>query len=161
MRYIMKLKQSQIGSFYIRLVTKSLFFFPAFVLLGMGIILFITINTKLDVIKTYQVNVSKDGSAYVLLLNEELDTQVINKIFIYEKKNKAVYQIVDVGFYPAPMGDTAQSKTKLSFDLSSNADNKPLIEFLDKHIGVPFKADIPIKKISLLERIFTNGGVEN
>ena len=156
----MKLKQSRIGRTYIRLVTKSSFFFPGFVLIGVAIILFITINTKIDVIKTYQMNIGKNGSEYALFFDNQINSPSINKIFIYETKNEAVYQVNNVVNITKSTKGSISSKTELSFDLSSS-DDIALKEFLKKHIGTQVKADIPIKKISLLERIFTKGGMKN
>ena len=160
----MELKRSNIGRRYIRMVTKSSLFFPMFVLLGVALIVFMMINTKVDVISTHQLTVVKNGSEYTLVANGELETQIIpDKIFLYEARNEAVYQMKNVVIQNISTSNSelSQANWQICFDPDSNADNESLMAFLDENIGANIKADIPVGKISLLKRIFTRGGAEN
>ena len=152
----MNLKQSRLGRFYIKTVTKSSFFFPIFVVTGLAVILLMTVKIKVDVIKTYQLTVSKDSAGYLLLTEEGIGTEITDKIYIYESKNKAVYKIENIDVHITPDG-----RHRLSFDENLISGNQSLAEFLGEHLNKSIKADIPIGKISLLERIFSRGGIEN
>jgi len=139
-----QIKRSRWGRFYIRLVTKNRVFFPLFVLLGLGGILFLSLHTHIDVIQTRSVVVEQTATGYALVPDAPLTgaPEAFEKIFVYQNKNQQVFVVEDVAVGP-------------NGGLIFAADGE-LKAFLQ---GAPdgLSADIPVGRISLLARIFSRG----
>jgi hypothetical protein len=136
-------KKSLWGRKYTRITTRSPLLFLSFVAFGVVLFLILTLNIKIDEIKTY--------SAEVLSVKNELTLSVKAKnissgsAYIYTNKNETVYPII--------IRRAENSKDK--FVLYFNSEGNDLFKALSTH---SLFIDIPQGKDTLLYRIFVRGG---
>jgi hypothetical protein len=136
-------KKSVFGRKYIRLLTGSWTLFTAFVLLGVGIFLFLTMTTKIDIINTY--------SAKIITMENEitLSSKAANieagLAYIYINKNEAVYSVSIIN----------AENIRGTYTLHFNSKDQNTIKALQNE---KIFIDIPQGKETLLYRIFAKGG---
>ena len=123
-----------------KLITGSSGFFITFVLWGLILFLFLTITTRVDVVKTYLVEPITVESRITLLIKDS-DISV-GSAYLYSNKNEVVYPVLIEKVEPTREGST----------LYLNTDGLNIIKFLEA--GDMF-IDIPKGKETLLSRIFT------
>lgn len=124
---------------YVKLIVKSPCVFLGLILLCIVALLYITLSTTVDVVKTYEARI-EDNRIIIL----ESGPDIPRNIYIYEDRDKVVYHLEiepsDVIKYDdynliIPLGDFAIER------------------------GCDFvKVDIPIKEITLFRRVFLQGG---
>jgi len=143
---IMNFKQSHSGRIFIRAITKNHFSFPIIVLAGVAMIILLLINVKIDVIQTYTVIVNSDNT---ITLDGQFPpkstTQKTMDIYLYTDKNMAIHKI---------SGSISSNLTNATVITFLSTDSK-LENFMQIHKGGQINADIAVRQISLLERLFS------
>ena len=142
----MRLKQSKAGRIYIKAITKRVWVFPLFVILGMTVILLMMANVKIDLIKTYEVKViGVSDEVYLAEFSGDITTESDPEhMFIYNMKNAGIYRL-----------DNLARAGKNEFLFEVNSEDEGLKSLLKENAGKEIKADVPVGKISLLEKIFS------
>jgi hypothetical protein len=142
----MNFKQSHAGRIYIRAITKNHFLFPIIILAGIAIIILLLINVKIDVIQTYTVKVNSNNT---ITVNGQLSlkptTQKTMDIYLYTDKNTEIHKV---------SGSISSDLTNTTIITFISKDSK-LENFMQIHKGGQINADIAIRQISLLKRIFS------
>lgn len=128
---------------YTRLVTSSPGLFIAFILFSLALLLFLTLSTKIDVIRTYNAEIMiKDGETALLVKADNISS---GTAYIYSNKNEDVYPV----FIERMEGLTE------GYALYFSSDGQNTIRsFSSTSIFI----DIPHGKQTLLYHIFVNGG---
>ena len=146
----MELKQSRAGRTYIRLITKNHFVFPVVLFVGVAAIMLMLIFVKIDVMQTYGASVEQDDPSLITLdgtASVYTYTQQPFDVYLYTDKNTTIYKASgDIA------GDTFTLETMIRIDSSQN---QALQAFLQSHKGGQVNADIAVRQISLLQRIFS------
>ncbi|MDR0288117.1 MAG: hypothetical protein LBI03_10510 [Clostridiales bacterium] len=144
----MELKQSRAGRIYIRMITKNHFTFPIILFIGVVAILLMLVYVKIDVMQTYTATVGNDNTIAVSgQIFTGSDHKKTTYVYLYTDKNTAVYQI---------NGTISQDSSQINdtvFTFSSS--NAALDDFLKSNEGEQINADIAVRQISLLQRIFS------
>lgn len=125
------------ANLYVKLTAKSAILFVLLILLSVTFILYITINTKVDVVRTYEGRI--EGNQIII---NNIRHYKLDKIYVYVNRNESVY--------------TVDINKNLTFD-----NNCMIIDYdVDKFQFTSnlVKVDIPIKKVTLFERVFMRGG---
>lgn len=136
--------KNSVGRAYTRLLTSTPIVFILFIWTGAVLFLFITLTTKIDVIRTYQAEIIKiEGE--LLALSIKADGITAGSAYLYSNKNEAVYPIF--------IERTERSNDKMVLYMDIN-DQKVLRAIQSKDIFV----DVPQGKESLLYRIVIKGG---
>jgi hypothetical protein len=136
-------KKSIWGMRYIRWMTRTRWPFLGFVVLGIGLLLSLMLNTKISVIKTYCAQVVQTESQTAVMIGTDDIMDAIG--YIYSNKNEAVYTVSIV------KTENASQQTLLYFDDNGQ---KALNALSGKELFI----DIPQRKESLLYQIFVKGG---
>lgn len=136
-------KRSILGRKYIRLITSSPRLFITFVLFGVVLFLFLTLTTRIDVIKTYSAEVFSVESEIALSI--KASDIPVGSAYIYSNKNEAVFSVF--------IENVESIKDNVILHFSN--DERDIIQFLStQNIYI----DIPQGKETLLYRIFVKGG---
>ena len=144
----MKVRQSRAGQAYVRIITKNHFAFPIILFVGVAAILLMLIYVKIDVMQTFTASVSGNNTIVVEgQVFPEVTPQKTAAVYLYTDKNTAVYQISGT----VTSGNGQADTTVFTFSSSDAA----LDSFLKSNKGEQINADIAVRQISLLERIFT------
>jgi len=137
---IMLYKKSTLGRKYMKLITGSSGFFITFVLWGLILFLFLTITTRVDVVKTYLVEpITVESGITLLIKNSDVS---VGSAYLYSNKNEVVYPVLIEKVEPTREGST----------LYLNTDGLNIIKSLGT---ADMFIDIPQGKETLLSRIFT------
>lgn len=140
---IMLYKKSILGRKYTKFMTGSPWLFITFVLFGVLLFLFLTLTTRIDVIKTYSAEVMSVESENALSIKAANIS--IGLAYIYSNKNEAVYPVLI---------ERAENLGE-NFTLHFNSSGQDIIKSLSaRNIFI----DIPQGKDTLLYRIFVKGG---
>lgn len=140
---VMLYKKSILGRKYTRFITGSWGGFIIFVLSGLGLLLFLTLTTRIEVIKTYSAELMLVESEIVLSVKESNIS--VGTAYIYSNKNEVVYPVLIERIETLREG----------FALQFNRDGQNIIKSLStRNIFI----DIPQGKETLLHRIFVKGG---
>jgi len=126
------------ANLYVKLTAKTPILFLSLIVLSVWIIVYITMTTQVDVIKTYEAKV--ENNKLVIL---EAGTVIPERIYFYENRDEAVYEL-------------RVTRDEVTYD--GTAMVVPLDEVLFETESGTVKADIPVKKISLFRRVFLQGG---
>jgi hypothetical protein len=138
----MLIKKSAIGTKFVHLMTSSPFAFLAYVALGVSIILFLSVTTKLDVMQTYPATLDENALSLIIANCTKIDAM---KVFVYENRNESV---VDT-----PVLETTMSGADCIVRIDG-----AMVEKLRNAKGTLF-VDVPVAKESLLQRVFAKGGM--
>ena len=126
------------ANLYVKLTAKSPFLFISLVLISLASIVYLSLTTKLDIIKTYKAH--WDGQS--LIIPEVLSFYGGNA-FVYENRNEEVYALT---ISPADI--------KTSKDNTQIAVSDTEMDFQSDTIML----DIPIGEETLFTRVFAHGG---
>lgn len=125
------------ANLFVKITAKNPATFIGVVLLGTFILLFLTISTKINVVRTYEA--SFDGQK-IRIKNELIKMPKI--IYVYSDKNESVYSVNVNG--------------NVEYDSNSTIVN---IEDLEINPDLEhIKVDIPVDETSLFSRVFLRGG---
>lgn len=127
---------------YVTYTSKKPLIVISVILLGMFLILYMTLSTKTNIIKTYNGSISGNS----VTISAKLD-KIPDMLYIYKDRNEAIYSVKVVN---------AEHKAKATvIAVSTDSQTVPFKE--SDHI----KVDIPIGEITLFERVFLKGGKSN
>jgi len=126
------------ANLYVKVTAKTPALFLSLIVLCVWTIVYITMTTQVDVIKTYEAKV--ENNKLVIL---EADAVLTDRIYFYENRDEAVYEL-------------QVKQEEIAYDGTSMV--VPLGNVLFEPESGAVKADIPVKKISLFRRVFLQGG---
>ncbi|HEY5588717.1 MAG TPA: hypothetical protein VIK86_07160 [Candidatus Paceibacterota bacterium] len=125
---------------YNRITTKTPAFFILFIFVGISLFLYLALKTKVDVTQTYRGNITKSGSIYELKTDTNI-TLFKNSGFIYINKNAKMIKV---------------SIKEKSFDIYILTANRAMD--LSIFTGQKVNVEVPYKSVSLLKKVFLQGG---
>ena len=126
------------GNFYVKYTAKDPIVFILLLILAISSILLLTFNTRVSVYSTYEGKFI----GQVISINGCVDVKG-DSLYVYTNRNDAIYtaRVSSIEFY----GETTNIQIKENQNLN----------ILDKG---NIKIDIPVRQITLLERVFLRGG---
>lgn len=130
--------KKQTINIYVKMIVKSPFIFLGLIFLCIVALLYITLSTKVDVVKTYEAKI-EDNRIMIL----EAGPDIPHNVYIYEDRDKAVYHL------EIEPGDVKYDDYNLILSLG---------DFKFERESDLVKVDIPIKEITLFRRVFLQGG---
>ena len=136
-------QKNDLGKKYTQLLTGSPWFFITYILIGIMLFLFLTLTTRVEVIKSYLVEISHDQSQIVLLI--KYSKVSANKGYIYSNKNEAIY----------PVAIKRVEDIRGAVALYLDNEGQELINSLSAQ---DIYIDLPVENETLLYRIFMKGG---
>lgn len=141
------MKWRKIIKVYMKLMTKSPVLFLSYLLIFIGITLYLTISTKIDIVNTYLslIEIQNDKTYIAFDKKISIDSE---KIYTYIDKNIEVYEIhTQIVSY---------NSGKSLYEVTYNNDLSK--DFFIQNNGKEIKVDIPQGQTTLFNRIFFEGG---
>jgi hypothetical protein len=129
-------------------MTKSPILFLSYLTIFIGISLYLTLATKIDIVNTYSALIEMQNDTPYIAFDGKLLVES-EKVYTYIDKNIEVYEIYI-------QSQSASYDTEKS--LYEVKDNNLIRDFFIKNNGKEIKVDIPKGQITLFRRIFFNGG---
>lgn len=120
------------------MTAKSPLLFLLLILLSVLFLFGVTLTTKVDVIKTYNVKIENDK-----ICIQNASDFMPDEVYVYENRNEAVYKI--------KIEPEMLSRENNSLEISVNQ-----LSFIPQSDYVYI--DIPVQKITLFRRVFIQGG---
>lgn len=144
------MKWRKIIKIYMKLMTKSPVLFLSYLMIFIGISLYLTISTEIDRVNTYSALVEIKNDKPYMLFNRRL---LINseRIYTYIDKN------IEVNEIHTEMESYDDGKSLYKVDYNNDLSKK----FFVKNNGKEIKVDIPQGKTTLFNRIFFKEGNSN
>lgn len=129
------------ANLYVKMTAKSPLLFLILILISIIFLFGVTLTTKVDVIKTYNVKV-ENGKICIQNVNDI----TWNEVYVYENRNEAVYKV--------KIEPQMVRRENNSLEISVNQ-----LGFIPQSDFV--NIDIPVQKITLFRRVFLQGGKSN
>ncbi len=126
------------ANLFVKMTAKSPLLFLLLILLSVLFLFGVTLTTKVDVIKTYNVKIENDK-----ICIQNASDFMPDEVYVYENRNEAVYKI--------KIEPEMVSRENNSLEISVNQ-----LSFIPQSDYVYI--DIPIQKITLFRRVFIQGG---
>ncbi len=126
------------ANLFVKMTAKSPLLFLLLILLSVLFLFGVTLMTKVDVIKTYNVKIENDK-----ICIQNASDFMPDEVYVYENRNEAVYKI--------KIEPEMVSRENNSVEISVNQ-----LSFIPQSDYVYI--DIPIQKITLFRRVFIQGG---
>ncbi len=126
------------ANLFVKMTAKSPLLFLLLILLSVLFLFGVTLTTKVDVIKTYNVKIENDK-----ICIQNASDFMPDEVYVYENRNEAVYKI--------KIEPEMLSRENNSLEISVNQ-----LSFIPQSDYVYI--DIPIQKITLFRRVFIQGG---
>lgn len=126
------------ANLFVKMTAKSPLLFLLLILLSVLFLFGVTLTTKVDVIKTYNVKIENDK-----ICIQNASDIMPDEVYVYENRNEAVYKI--------KIEPEMVSRENNSLEISVNQ-----LSFIPQSDYVYI--DIPIQKITLFRRVFIQGG---
>lgn len=126
------------ANLYVKMTAKTPVLFLSLIVLSVWMIVYITMTTEVDVIKTYEAKVENNK-----LVIFEADAFFPDRIYFYENRDEAVYEL-------------RVKQEEITYDGTTMVVSLGEMMFEPETGAV--KADIPVEKISLFRRVFLQGG---
>jgi len=136
-------KKSKFGRIYIKYVIKSPILFIFFILIGLGLFIFLTGTTKIDTIKKYSAEVIMLQNEAVLTVKDKSIS--LGSAYVYLNKNDIVYPVTIEKIEGCGEYTTIHLESK----------SQEVIKLLSPH---RVYIEISQGKSTLLYHIFVNGG---
>lgn len=126
------------ANLFVKMTAKSPLLFLILILISIIFLFGVTLTTKVDVIKTYNVKVQNNK-----ICIQNASSITLDEVYVYENRNEAVY------------------KVKIEPEMVRQENNS--LEIPVKELGfIPqsdsVNIDVPIRKITLFRRVFLQGG---
>lgn len=126
------------ANLFVKMTAKNPLLFLLLILLSVLFLFGVTLTTKVDVIKTYNVKIENDK-----ICIQNASDFMLDEVYVYENRNEAVYKI--------KIEPEMVSRENNSLEISVNQ-----LSFIPQSDYVYI--DIPIQKITLFRRVFIQGG---
>ncbi len=126
------------ANLFVKMTAKSPLLFLLLILLSVLFLFGVTLTTKVDVIKTYNVKIENDK-----ICIQNASDFMPDEVYVYENRNEAVYKI--------KIEPEMLSRENNSLEISVNQ-----LSFIPQSDYVYI--DIPVQKITLFRRVFIQGG---
>lgn len=126
------------ANLFVKMTAKSPLLFLLLILLSVLFLFGVTLTTKVDVIKTYNVKIENNK-----ICIQNASDFMPDEVYVYENRNEAVYKI--------KIEPEMVSRENNSLEISVNQ-----LSFIPQSDYVYI--DIPIQKITLFRRVFIQGG---
>lgn len=126
------------ANLYVKMTAKSPVLFLSLICFSILILLYLTLSTKVDVIHTYHV-ILED---HKIIIPETIHYRP-DKIYLYENRNK------EVNCIKVNPNDLSYRDNAIVISI-----NQDLFDYEVTNI----KVDMPVKEITLFERVFLHGG---
>lgn len=126
------------ANLFVKMTAKSPLLFLLLILLSVLFLFGVTLTTKVDVIKTYNVKIENDK-----ICIQNASDFMPDEVYVYENRNEAVYKV--------KIEPEMVSRENNSLEISVNQ-----LSFIPQSDYVYI--DIPIQKITLFRRVFIQGG---
>lgn len=126
------------ANLFVKMTAKSPLLFLLLILLSVLFLFGVTLTTKVDVIKTYNVKIENDK-----ICIQNASDFMPDEVYVYENRNEAVYKV--------KIEPEMVSWENNSLEISVNQ-----LSFIPQSDYVYI--DIPIQKITLFRRVFIQGG---
>lgn len=141
------MKSKKIIRIYMKLMTKSPVLFLSYLIIFVGITLYLTLVTEIDVFNTYTGLIKmQNGKSYIVFDGKlSIDSE---KVYTYIDKNSEVYEI--------NIQSVSCDSEKSIYEVNCN--NNLITDFFIKGNGKEMKVDIPNGKTTLFTRVFLKGG---
>lgn len=136
---------TKLSRWYVKHMIKSPILYYLFIALGVTGFLVFSANTKMSIKKTMDAEMSYKNNVFFVNPIDEIPKEPFDYIYIYIEKNKEISFVSDFTIYKDQI-------------LINESANKKLYQLINKKTA-NVKVEIPIDKISLLEKIFIRGGV--
>lgn len=129
-------------------MTKSPILFLSYLTIFIGISLYLTLATKIDIVNTYSALIEMQNDTPYIVFDGKLLVES-EKVYTYIDKNIEVYEIY------IQSQSASYDREKSLYEVK---DNNLIRDFFIKNNGKEIKVDIPEGQITLFRRIFFNGG---
>jgi len=137
------MKKSSLAQKYVKYLIKNPLLFLLCVGIGTGMFLYLTLSTKLPIIRTYNAHMNFSGESCCLTIDSE-DQVAPEVIYVYQDKYQHVITL--------PV-----EKTEMRDGQTVFYTRMPEKQTLEGITAWPW-VDVPVEKTSLFMRIFARGG---
>ena len=131
----------KLANTYVKYVAKKPVLFLGLLIVSVAIIMILTLTTKTNLVVTYDAVIDEE----CIRVNDAV-TPCKNFLYVYSNRNEYVYRI---------------EMTDRHYDEDSTTFSVIITDELTQLKQQDIQVDIPVKEISLFERIFLRGGKAN